>query len=340
MLAGELGYAGPFAPSLAPLTTAFGLLLLCIVLWGLREGYMHTLGALLYEIADVLRRAPLVGGRLAGALDGINDRVQAALAHAQAAAQRGAALAWNAFTEVIEYAAETILDMNAATLSALIAVRDVAIPRAVGGEVKPLRRELADFRTGLRRVVDQELARFRHGIDRLRRDLAAEHRAAFQGIDALGSSLAARLRSLEGRLNARIEAAVGALRRPFSLRLSRLERLLAAGVLGGIAVAALTRVFPFWQCTNVRRFNRGLCRTPTGWLDLLFGVGVEAILVSQLCDFVYALSIAARGAQPLLIEFVAVEDVLIGCHGATKPPALPVAARALPRSHAPLALGA
>jgi len=50
------------------------------------------------------------------------------------------------------------------------------------------------------------------------------------------------------------------------------------GAVGGIALATLTRVFPWWRCSNVRAFNRQLCRSPLGSLDWLFALAGLAVV--------------------------------------------------------------
>ena len=76
----------------------------------------------------------------------------------------------------------------------------------------------------------------------------------------------------------------GYTRRNLRIRIGRLEQALAAGVVGAVAVAAITRLAPYWQCTNVRRFNRFLCRSPVGGLDALLGIIAGTALLALALD--------------------------------------------------------
>lgn len=267
----------PVAPELTALATAFALLLLGVVIWGMRSLYMQTFGALLQELAKLLRRIPFgVGGSIAKGVDAINDRVQAAMATAQSWANKGAALAWHQFTLIVAYTAETISDLAHATESALGGLITAVIPNAVGAGTKPLRGQLAVIRAQLKalgRDLEHRLTRRAQAIEA---ELDQRFGLAREGIDAVRGSLSARIAHAVRVLQGDIAALRGYAHRTLNRRLTRVEKALGATVLGGIAIAAMTRVFPYWQCTNVRRFNRLLCRSPFGALDDLLGLALLA----------------------------------------------------------------
>lgn len=108
-------------------------------------------------------------------------------------------------------------------------------------------------------------------------------------------------------------------------------RKVAIGALAaGVVWAAIRRLKLGWlKCGAVNKVGRALCGA-SGLIETLFSDAIEAFLVTDLCRFIHALSGAARAFQPLLISFVDVEDVLIGCHGATKPELVNVPALSLP----------
>lgn len=124
-------------------------------------------------------------------------------------------------------------------------------------------------------------------------------------------------------------------------RVSRLEALLGVTAMA----AAMANVFglPNWRCLtrgNVGRTMRHLCGLDEALLGFLLAGTMEALIVTDICDFAYLLTQATEAVTPGLLELVAVEDALIGCHGATAPPPLTVPALNLPRPTLELALAA
>jgi hypothetical protein len=123
-------------------------------------------------------------------------------------------------------------------------------------------------------------------------------------------------------------------------RLHKLE--VGVGVTAFAAAMANVLGLPNWRCLtrgNIGRGARAFCGLDRAFLDLLLlGVG-EALVVSDLCTFAGLMSDATEAIVPELTAFVAVEDALIGCHGATqlKPWSLP--ALDLPTSQSTLSLG-
>lgn len=267
----------PVVPELTALATAFALLLLGVVIWGMRSLYMQTFGALMQELAKLLRKIPFgVGGSIAKGVDALNDRVQAAMATAQAWANKGAALAWHQFTLIVSYTAETISDLAHATESALGGLVDSVIPNAVGTGTKPLRGLITGLRANLRAYTRELEQRLTRKVRSLEAELDRDFGLARHGIDAVRGSLSARIAHAVNVLQGDIAALRRYAHRTLNRRIGRLEKALGASVLGGVAIAALTRVFPYWQCTNVRSFNRFLCRSPFGALEDLLGLALLA----------------------------------------------------------------
>ncbi len=77
-----------------------------------------------------------------------------------------------------------------------------------------------------------------------------------------------------------------------------------------------------------------------GLLALLLGDAIEALVVADLCEFIWLLSNVARRAQPLLLAFVSVENALIGCHGVTAAPLLRLAPTTVPAQSQGITLAA
>ena len=96
-------------------------------------------------------------------------------------------------------------------------------------------------------------------------------------------------------------------------RLGKVEALL--GVTGlAIALAHVFRLNGNWRCLtrgNIGRFMRGLCRAPNWLLDIFLLEAFTAFTILDLCDFIKAEVKLAEWLQPLLMDFVDVDEWLI-----------------------------
>lgn len=184
-----------------------------------------------------------------------------------------------------------------------------------------------------------------------RRVAAVEHSAdvALRRIRAVEGSVTARIEhwidprihALEHAIDSTIpydigqlrERTIGQLHRLENLwqRVRRLDALLGTAAFTAAVAIALARLDLSWiRCRNWRRIGRGVCGLPTDLLDaLLLGV-FDAFAVADLCDLTYLATAAADQLRPVLLEFVDVEEALIGCHGNTSPPDLVLPALRLP----------
>lgn len=256
--------AAPAAPAAAPgalLLLSLGALVLYFVLLGLRQGYSMSLGALLRELADKTRGIRWVGGKIADAIESIDESVMNILGKGARIMEAGAAKFFHAAADLWNLMVDSIVQLAEDTWSAVQGLTDVAIPGAITDRLRPVELDFGKFRSAITRHVDAELARFARGIDRLQREVATDSRLAFRGIDALRADLKAQI--------ARVQAYAG---RVLAGRMSRAEQWVLGGTVAAIALATLTRYFPWWRCTNVRGFNRALCRSPLGSLDWIFAL--------------------------------------------------------------------
>lgn len=106
---------------------------------------------------------------------------------------------------------------------------------------------------------------------------------------------------------------------------------LATAAFAGAVAVALRRLGLGWlRCGNVKGVGKALCGLSRDLIESLLADAIDAFLITNLCDFIMLLSFTAKEFEPLLLAFVDVEDVLIGCNGATKPAPLPLRAAALP----------
>ena len=338
-----LGLAGPveLAPEVALSAGLIALALAWIVLYGLQSGYDSTLGALLRWLHDhtsvkffgIKLTDPIPFGKIDHWIKGrIGDGMRA-VEYGMSGTVHWMEYTWRLTVDSLEwFARETtgaIETLATGTLPAWIDAGTRPLHAAIGalyGELNSLRLE------GQALVL-----RYAHSIEA---EMEREFGIAWRGIDAIGKSAAAALESAVHGIEARIASLADYIYHGVSARLGHLERLLAGGLIAAIALEAIGRVWPYFKCGNVRRAARGICRADTAILDLLFGAGIEALLVSDLCGLVTALSAVARKAEPLLLEFVSVENALIGCHGIEAAPLLALPAVTVPAQTTTVALAA
>jgi hypothetical protein len=290
--------AAPVAPAapLAGITAALILVSFALVaLYGLQYGYQYTLGAFVRRLADMVEDIWLVGGRLADALDRMDAWVMQQIGNGIASLDAASARLWAGLTWVVREWADATAAAFADVEAAIRGLVVGEIPQQVERRTTVIREKAASDRAWTRTRLEEEARARSRGIDRLTRDLAAERLARERGIDRLAGRLEGlvlpRIRAVEAGLS----DVAGYTRRTLARRLSRLEQLVLGGALAAAATAALTARFPWWQCTNVRAFNRFLCRYPardlSGLLALLAGSALLAVALDP--------RLLARSAQAL-----------------------------------------
>jgi hypothetical protein len=335
-----LGYAlsGP-AGGVSAITGALVLLAFAwIALYGLKYGYDYSLGALLRKLADSTRGIRWVGGKLAGVFEEIDSFVESRIADGINSVESAAARLWDGLAWLVRETGDALVAFGADVHDAIDGIVRGEIPTQVRAGTAQIdtrldgvnRRQNAQARA-------EALARSR-GIDAVNRDLTREELARQRGIDAVQRRITELVMPRIRALDQTIADVVGFTRRNLAIRMRHVEQALAAGAIGAIALAAVTRVFPYWQCTNVRRFNRALCRLPIGLLDDLLGVGLAVLVMADVCRLASLMRRAAVASLPALRGLVAVVDAATHCTTFPKPPALPIAATELPASENLVAL--
>lgn len=106
--------------------------------------------------------------------------------------------------------------------------------------------------------------------------------------------------------------------------------LTVGGIIGLVGATIFNHFGLGWlRCRGVNRLGNKLCGL-SGLIETLLGDAIDALIITDLCQFTEAIAYAARRFEPVLIDFVDVENALIGCGGASLPPALGVKLPALP----------
>lgn len=277
-----LGYAAP------PVVFGAGelvILLAWVVLFCLLYTYRYTLGALILKLADMVDDIWVVGDDLAAALEKLDNIILKAISAGLAGLEQTAGKVWSAMAWSIRATGDALVELGEAGHAMGEAIVGAVIPNAIADATRPIDSRLDRTRVDANERARAEARARARGIDRVARDLTAESRARSRGIDDVRGFVAGvvvpRVNGLTRELDALRGWAHGALQG----RVGALERYLAAGAIGAAAIAAITRVFPYWQCTNVRRFNRALCRSPVGAIDDLLGLAFLAIGPLSLVGF-------------------------------------------------------
>lgn len=296
-----------------------------VVMLGLKKGYDYSLGAIFRGLARVLDfKVWRFHVNLGAGLDRLDHWVQSILASGLLASETVIAKWWHAQKELVLYTYDSLAFFAHRTLSAFDALVHGTLPKVVTSVTRPVVNDLAAIRRVLRAEVrhfELEIAHRAHAIEAtLERDFGR----AWRGIDHIRARDIPKLWKWAVGAGAAIIALRKYAHRVLSRRISRLERLVLGSALAGTILFVVTRAFPWLRCTNVRNVARAICRFPTGALNLLLGLEFELIAVSQLCDLVGLLASISRQVEPVLLDFVSAEDVLINCPHALYPKDLPI----------------
>lgn len=110
-------------------------------------------------------------------------------------------------------------------------------------------------------------------------------------------------------------------------------------IAAGAVAVALGRLGAGWiRCRNWNRIGRHVCRLPLGLIEDILAASVVGFAVADLCDFAHLAETIAEQFVPELLALVDIENALLGCHGATAAPALPIGRLYLPPTNLGLAL--
>lgn len=339
-----LAVVAPAAPALAIpalVGIAFVFFVAALGAWAALKLFDYTLGLLLDEVSDLIDAVPLIGGFGARQLLATKNYMRARLADAVEGLDAQSARFWQGAKDVTEWTADSIVEFGRDVHATVAGIVGVTIPGLVRAGTAPIDTRLDRVNRSTRAREQAEAQARTRGIDRVSRDLTAEKLARERGIDATTARINARIRGLDRTLRERIASVQGYTWRQLRAaraRLTRAEQVLLGGAVAGVALATLTRYFPWWRCSNVRGFNRALCRMPLGLLNELLAAGLAVLVLSDVCRIGSLVRAGAELAQPVLLGLVGVVDAATECTSYPKPPALPLAATQLPAVADPLAL--
>lgn len=268
----------PFA--IPGLLIALRLFMQVLAVWMLRLAYAVTLGLMLRLMASQAGRVPVVGGKLKGALEKADDVIADALGKVAQANERAFAAFTAGLGDATDRVTDALVDLAGSMYTTYDALLHGELPNHTKRATQPIAKRIKDETTvrsardrAQRRSID-DLGKSTRARDR------AEARVRARGIDRLDD----RIRDVVLPQVRGLRVAVQGVRsytarqaRALSRRIGRLEAAIGSGVIAAGALAVLSRSFPYWRCTNVKRFNRALCRAPVGALDDLLGLALLSV---------------------------------------------------------------
>lgn len=280
-----------FAPAAEPLAipALFGislvLLAAAMLMFGLVYIFDYTIGLLMDAMAGLVKGVPFVGGIAKGGIEKAKHNIRDRMVSSAQGLEHGAGMFWHGAAQLTEYTGKTILYLGLGMRTATHNLVNAVIPGLIHDKTHPLAQQQAKTSSAAAARDRAEAKARTRGIDATTRDITQEKHARERGIDYVGT----KAEGLVDSLGDRVESAIAAERRYAHKilhgELASWQELTGYAAIGGIALATLTRVFPFWQCTNFRRFSKLLCRSPIGALEDLFGLALLAIGPISIVEF-------------------------------------------------------
>lgn len=293
-----------------------GVLLALAFLIALSYAYRYTLGAAIIGISRALGsiRIPTpigsvrVFGFAADALKKIDDLVMHSLGVGIAAMQA----TWN---EAVSYTA-TVFHWIGKEIADLAYDTTSAIEGLAVGQVKPyISKRLAGMLAVVAALKARVLVLERQTVALAEREArlakaqaqAVEHAIAVPGVDAIPKAIPG-IKWLD-------DAA-----RSTRSQLKHLARYLTpAGIIGLVGATTFGAFGLGWlRCKGVGRVGRSLCGL-SSVIEALYAGTLAAFAVTDLCRFAYGIERVAESIRPLMLEWVDVENALLGCSSASYP---------------------
>ena len=321
-----LAEIAPAAPGLAEAAlgaAALATLLACAFLIGVRFAYYYSLGAVLRGAARLVGGIPVIGSLLSSPFDAIDHAVLEAVGRGILATEWLLAKEWYAVRLVWKFMVDSMAYLAQSTEIAIGHLVHATVPTIVQNVVSPVRTNLGRVERSLvatERTLSHNLTATARALEA---EIATDFGRAWRGIDAVpGKIKAGVVAGLVG-----IDVTVAELRayahRVLGVRLSRLEKLLGAGVITGVVVGVLTKVFPYWQCSNVKKVGRAICRFPSGLLEALLADALEVAVLADICRAIGIMSgtLGAFLKDDAVLAILGEFEGALKCTGVSRPEA-------------------
>lgn len=305
------------APALGALA-AFAAMCFLVFLY---YAYGFSLGALLQMLANFFRSIGFSLGWfghislafIGNGIDDVDHAIRTAIGHGIIATRGAGLYCWHYLAYAIRQVGDAIAELAEENDQALEWLVNHTLPSFIASRllhplatIEALGKTVAHTAATLPRVITHEIAHTKPAV--VHEAVAASTAIALPGLKQIEreqSDLAKWIRSH--------------------------AKLLTVGGIVSLVGATIFKEFKLgWlRCRGVNKVGKALCGA-SGLIETLFADAIDALVVSDLCQVISAMSYAAKQFEPVLIGFVDLEDALIGCRGATKPELLNVPALSLP----------
>lgn len=251
-----LAVAAPAAPAIPYGLLALSSAIAFVVSWGLLHGWGATFGRMFQWLGNKAISIPLGLGRKVsihpfGFLLDLDQQVRAHLGQAVAATEHAMVTSFHRMVGIIQWTGQEIAGLATDAYNAIRSVEHSTVSHVTKvirqTVVKPITKTITITKGVGALVAKQLLARVK----------ALEHRVAHMAHVA-GGAIAAPFPRI-GRLEKSVKAQ--------GKRLSKLEKLLAAGVGVALLTKALTKVgVNYIRCNNNKNLGKGICKTDPSWV--------------------------------------------------------------------------
>lgn len=325
--------AAPVAPAAGEFAVSLIAFLLFVVAFGLLWAWRHTLGAVLQAFAAWAAGVSVGASRIRiHPLRPISDiavKLDHWVDHAlSVAAENSQLVALKMFHQsafLLAWLGQQVGGLAYDVSAAFERTATATIPDAITRATHTLFRRITAAEHAVDHALDVSIPSIQHRISTL--DHARKSAEALAAREA--ATIAHDVTVTLPHEIAHAEAWIGRTAkqaRAHARRLANIEALLTvAGVAALVNVALSTLKLNWIKCPALGRIGRKHGCAPWHLLEDMLGGTFLALAATDICKWSALMTGAAQEIRPVLVSVVGVENALVGCHGATGPPALTIA---------------
>jgi hypothetical protein len=265
-------------PALPDLVIPLVLLAALIGLIAIKTAWTHTLGAVLEAIGRALPGS-ILGISIGTSVLGLNRTIEDNLGRYILNIESTLGKWWQSMENLYRWTYDIMTDFTSDVTAATNSLVYGTIPHAIKGGTAALKGGIAGLSNRML-VLERTLeGRLTHRTRALEAEIAHDFGLAWRGIDAVPQKIRGAVAHVLDVVAGAIAAGERTTRGWVNRHYGALLRLVGVGAFAGAVASVLTRIFPYWQCSNVKSFNKKLCRSPLGSLDWLFGLALGASML-------------------------------------------------------------
>ena len=308
-------------PALPELVIPLVLLAALIGLIAIKTAWTHTLGAVLEAIGRALPGS-ILGISIGTSVLGLNRTIEDNLGRYILNIESTLGKWWQSMENLYRWTYDIMTDFTSDVTAATNSLVYGTIPHAIKGGTAALKGGIAGLSNRML-VLERTLeGRLTHRTRALEAEIAHDFGLAWRGIDAVPQKIRGAIAHVLDVAAGAIAAGERTTRGWVNRHYGALLRLVGVGAFAGAVASVLTRIFPYWRWTNVRKVARSICRFPTGLLDALLLDALEAAVVLNICEAVKVFTRTADAFEPELAAIVSVTGAALSCAGNDGPAAL------------------